>query len=447
MAKISVVGTGYVGLVTGACFADLGNRVTCIDVDAEKIEALRQGTIPFYEPGLEEFVRRNVGAERLSFTTSYAEGVKGAEFVFIAVNTPPGLSGEADLSYARAAFSSTVDHLRAPAIIVGKSTMPIGTGDRASRFLARTDAIRHAIVSNPEFLREGSAVSDFMQPDRVVIGSDDREAAERVAALYEPLGAPILITGLRTAEMIKYASNAFLATKISFINEIASICEKMGADVVQVAEGMGLDRRIGRAFLNAGAGYGGSCFPKDVQALAHMAALAGSHPQLLRTVMEINHDARLAIIQKVRAALGPLESKSIGILGLAFKPETDDLREAPAIEISHLLLAEGARVKAYDPIAMAKAAPLLPGVELCQDPYAVAEDADALVLVTEWREFSDLDLPRLRARMAQPIFVDGRNLYDPDKMAAAGFRYVGVGRGETHRDRLGSPPDAATARH
>jgi UDPglucose 6-dehydrogenase len=435
-----------VGLVTGACFADLGNPVTCIDVNAEKIEALRQGTIPFYEPGLEDVVRRNVGAGRLSFTTSYSEGLKGAELVFIAVNTPPGLSGEADLSYVRAAFSSTIDHLRSPAIIVGKSTMPIGTGDRANRFLTDNDGVRHAIVSNPEFLREGSAVSDFMQPDRVVIGSDDRVAADRVAELYEPLGAPILITSLRTAEMIKYASNAFLATKISFINEIASICEKMGADVVQVADGMGLDRRIGRAFLNAGAGYGGSCFPKDVQALAHMAALAGSHPQLLRTVMEINHDARLNIVQKVRAALGPLESKSIGILGLAFKPETDDLREAPAIEIIHLLLAEGARVKAYDPVAMAKAAPILPCLDLCQDPYAVAEGVDALVLVTEWREFSDLDLPRLRALMAHPIFVDGRNLYDPDEMVAAGFRYVGVGRGEAHRAPRDSPLDAATAR-
>ncbi|MDP8921521.1 MAG: UDP-glucose/GDP-mannose dehydrogenase family protein [Chloroflexota bacterium] len=434
MSTISVVGTGYVGLVTGACFADLGNRVTCIDVDAAKVELLKNGGIPIYEPGLEEVVKRNVRAGRLHFTTSYADGLADTEFVFVAVNTPPGHSGEADMTYARAAAHSIAEHLRTPAIVVNKSTMPIGTGDWVAGILARYGSVAAAVVSNPEFLREGSAVADFNSPDRVVLGADDRAAAEQVAELYSPLKAPIVITDLRTAEMIKYASNAFLATKISFINEIASICEKMGADVEQVAHGMGLDARIGRAFLNAGAGYGGSCFPKDVQALAHMAALSGCHPQLLRAVMEINRDARRSVVLKLRAALGTLEEATIGVLGLAFKPNTDDLREAAAIEIIHLLQGEGAKIQAYDPEAMEKARALLPGVEFCSDAYDTARGVDALVLLTEWSEFKSLDLPRLRSLMARPVFVDGRNVYDPTEMAEQGFAYHGIGRGNLVRE-------------
>jgi UDPglucose 6-dehydrogenase len=304
-----------------------------------------------------------------------------------------------------------------------------------------------AVVSNPEFLREGSAIDDFMRPDRVVLGADDRGAAERVSQLYAPLETPIVITDLRTAEMIKYASNAFLATKISFINEIASICERMGADVRQVARGMGLDKRIGGAFLSAGVGFGGSCFPKDVQALAHMAALSGCHPQLLRAVLEINRDARRSVVLKLRAALGELEERRIGVLGLAFKPNTDDLREAAAIEIIHLLMQEGVEVRAYDPAAMPKAEALLPNVRFCRDAYEAASGADALVLLTEWNEFKQLDLRRVRDLMAGPVFVDGRNIYDPDDMAKLGFDYQSIGRRAVDPDQVnGARPAGAEAR-
>jgi UDPglucose 6-dehydrogenase len=435
LSNITVVGTGYVGLVTGACFADLGNRVVCIDVDEVKIEMLRGGEIPIFEPGLEELVERNCAAGRLSFTTSYAEGLDGTEFVFVAVNTPQGQAGEADMTYARSAARSIAEHLRGPAIVVNKSTMPIGTADWVAGVLARHGTVGARVVSNPEFLREGSAIDDFMGPDRVVLGAEDREAAERVSQLYAPLNAPIVITDLRTAEMIKYASNAFLATKISFINEIASICEKMGADVRQVARGMGLDKRIGGAFLSAGVGFGGSCFPKDVQALAHMAALSGCHPQLLRAVLEINRDARRSVVLKLRAALGELEERRIGVLGLAFKPNTDDLREAAAIEIIHLLLQEGVEVRAYDPAAMPKAEAQLPEVRFCRDAYEAATGADALVLLTEWNEFKQLDLRRVREVMARPVFVDGRNIYDPGDMAELGFDYQSIGRPTVDPDR------------
>jgi len=429
VSTISVVGTGYVGLVTGACFADLGNRVTCIDVDEHKVATLKKGNVPIFEPGLEEVVERNIKAGRLHFTTSYAEGLKDTEFVFVAVNTPPGLAGEADMTYARAAAHSIAENLTTPAIVVNKSTMPIGTGDWVQGVLDRFGSVAAAVVSNPEFLAEGNAVADFNNPDRVVLGADDPAAAQKVADLYGPLHATVVITDLRTAEMIKYASNAFLATKISFINEIASICEKMGADVKQVARGMGLDQRIGQQFLNAGVGFGGSCFPKDVQALAHMAALSGCHPQLLRAVLEINRDARRSIVLKLRSALGQLEDARIGILGLAFKPNTDDLREAAAIEIIHLLQGEGAKIQAYDPASMEKAEGILPGVTFGSDAYEVARDADAVVLLTEWNEFKQLDLTRLRSLMKRPVFVDGRNIYDPAAMAAAGFQYLSVGRG------------------
>ena len=431
MKSLSIIGTGYVGLVTGTCFADLGNRVICMDIAEEKVRLLQQGQMPIFEPGLEELVRRNVKSGRLSFTTSYAEAIHGSEFVFIAVNTPSGATGEANLSYERLAVESIADVLDAYTVIVNKSTVPVGTGDWVAEIMesrGKKRSVDFDVVSNPEFLREGSAISDFMNPDRVVLGATNRDAAEAVAQLHLSLRCPIMITDLRTAEMIKYASNAFLATRISFINEIASICEKLGADVKEVAAGMGYDRRIGRAFLEAGLGYGGSCFPKDVKALEYMAAANGCHPQLLRAVMEINRDQRRQAMLKLREALGRLSGKTIGVLGLSFKPNTDDMRDAPSVEIISQVLREGALVKVYDPVAMANARHELPDITYCDDPYAVADGSDALVIVTEWNEFKQLDMGQIRERMRQPVIVDGRNLYDPAAMKLLGFRYHGIGR-------------------
>jgi UDPglucose 6-dehydrogenase len=431
LKEIAVFGVGYVGLVTGACFADLGNRVVALDIDADRIAGLRRGQMPIYEPGLEEVVRRNVAAGRLHFTTDTAEALQNAEFVFIAVGTPAGVDGEADLKHVRAVAESIARAMTQPVIIVNKSTVPVGTGDWVADIvrLNQPKPIPFAVVSCPEFLREGSAIPDFMTPFRTVLGSLDREAAARVAQLHLPLRAPILITDLRTAEMIKYASNAFLATKISFINEIANICEALGADIKEVASGMGYDPRIGSAFLDAGLGYGGSCFPKDVAALAYMAADKGRHPQLLQAVIEINNDRRRQLIDRLREMLGSLAGKTVGLLGLSFKPNTDDLREAPALEIAAHLAAEGAEVRAYDPVAMPRAAELLPDVEMAATAYDLAEGADALVVCTEWNEFKQLDLEKVRLAMRQPVLVDGRNIYDPLEMTRLGFRYRAVGRG------------------
>ena len=431
MRKICVIGVGYVGLVTGTCFADLGNEVTCIDIDETKIEKLKAGRMPIYEPGLEEMVRRNVQMGRLRFTTSYEEGIKDAEFVFIAVGTPSGVDGEADLKYVRMAAESIAAVMDHPLTIVNKSTVPVGTGDWVADIIEKhkVNDVNFAVVSNPEFLREGSAVLDFINPDRVVLGSLNQEAAERVAQLYLSLRTTIMITDLRTAEMIKYASNAYLANRISFINEIASICEALGADVKEVAVGMGYDKRIGSSYLDAGVGYGGSCFPKDVKALEHMASIHGCHPQLLRAVMEINRDQRRLVVQKLRDLLGTLDEKVIGILGLAFKPNTDDMRDAPAAEIIHLLQNEGARIKAYDPVAMEVAKGVLNTVTYCANAYEVAEGSDALVVMTEWNEFKHLDRARIKKAMRQPILIDGRNVYDVEEMQSLGFVYRGMGRG------------------
>ena len=431
MRNICVVGTGYVGLVTGVCFADLGNNVVCVDIDLRKLEMLRGGKSPIYEPGLEELLERNIRAGRLSFTDSYTIGMDGADFVFITVGTPMGNDGSADLKYIRAAARSIGEAISGPVIVIDKSTVPVGTGDMVAEIIrehARAD-VPFDVVSNPEFLREGSAVSDFFKPDRIVLGCSNREAAESVGTLHEVLGTSIIVTDLRTAEMIKYASNAFLATRISFINEIAQICEKLGADVKEVARGMGADRRIGPHFLDAGIGYGGSCFPKDVLALHHMAATAGCHPQLLQAVMDINHDARARFISKVETLLGSLEGVTVGVLGLAFKPNTDDMREAPSIEIIEALQARGARVKAYDPVAMEHADDLLPSTTFCATAYDAAKEVDALLIITEWNEFKQLDWDRLKRYMRRPIVVDGRNLYDQTEMARRGFIYWGVGRG------------------
>jgi UDPglucose 6-dehydrogenase len=430
MTNLCVLGVGYVGLVTGTCFADLGNCVTCVDVDEDRINRLRAGQMPIYEPGLEEMVRRNVAVGRLRFGTSVAEALSDVEFVFIAVGTPSGPEGEADLTYVRAAARSVAEAMNHYLIIVNKSTVPIGTGDWVSDIVERhkPQDCGFAVVSNPEFLREGSAVADFMNPDRIVLGSLNQEAAGAVARLYLSLRAPIVVTDLRTAEMIKYASNAFLANRISFINEIASICEALGADVKEVAAGMGYDKRIGRHFLDAGVGYGGSCFPKDVKALEHMAAVHGCHPQLLRAVMEINRDQRRWVIQKLRDILGSLQDKQIGVLGLAFKPNTDDIRESPAVEIIHLLQHEGATVKVYDPVAHENARRVLHDVTFCPNVYETARASDALVVLTEWNEFKHLDMPAIKALMRQPVLIDGRNIYDMPDMKKLGFVYRGVGR-------------------
>ena len=431
MRNIAVAGTGYVGLSTGTCFADMGNNVTCIDINEEKIAMLKRGESPIYEPGLSEMIVRNMKAGRLHFTTSYEEALKDAEFIFICVGTPSGVDGEADLQYVRMAAESVARAMTHPIIVINKSTVPVGTGDWVADIIRRSqpEPIDFAVVSCPEFTREGSAIYDFMNPDRVVIGSRDPEAAERVAQLHLPLRTRIIMTDLRTAEMIKYASNAFLATKISFINEIAVICEKLGADVREVAEGMGFDRRIGPQFLNAGLGYGGSCFPKDVKALEHMALVHGSHPSLLRAVIDINRDMRRWAVFNLRELLGgKLDGKRIGLMGLAFKPNTDDIREAPALEIAHMLRNEGAIVSGYDPVAMGNVARVDKQIRLAEDAYDLATGADALLVCTEWNEFKQLDLLRLRDLMAQPILVDGRNIYEPDIMVSLGFKYRGVGR-------------------
>ncbi len=443
MSKICVIGTGYVGLVTGTCFADLGNEVRCLDIDHQRIEKLKQGIMPIYEPGLEQLVSQNVKAGRLIFTTNYEEALESAEFAFIAVGTPSGVDGEADLQYVRAAAEKIADLVDHPIIVVNKSTVPVGTGDWVADIIRKRRAgkpLDFSVVSNPEFLREGSAINDFMYPDRIVLGSVNREAASKVAQLYLSLRCPIMITDLRTAEMIKYASNAFLATKISFINEMANICEELGADVRQVAQGMGMDKRIGSAFLDAGLGWGGSCFPKDVKALAHMAVLHGTNPQLLQAVMDINRNQRRRVVLRLRKALGSLDEKVIGVLGLSFKPNTDDIREAPALEVIHLLEVEGAIIKAYDPQAMDAARIMLPKVRLCNNPYEVADGADALVLATEWNEFKQLDFERIAGLMRTKLIMDGRNLWDPERLRQYGFIYYGIGRPSLNGNDLSGCP-------
>jgi len=452
MKHITVIGTRYVGLTTGTVFADLGNQVTCIDIDARTIADLRQGILPIYEPGLQELVVRNTAAGRLHFSTSYQEGLREAEFVFIAVGTPDdGKDGGADLSQVCSAAKSIAEGLHQPVVVVNKSTVPIGTGDLVTNIINehRRHDVPFSVVSNPEFLREGSALKDCMQPDRVVLGAVDRAAAETVAELYRGLGSQIIVTDLRTAEMIKYASNAFLATRISFINEIAAICERLGADVTEVARGMGCDVRIGPYFLDAGLGFGGSCFPKDVKALMHMAKDAGQHPQLLQAVMDINADRRRWVVERLQEQLGELRGKRIGLLGLAFKPNTDDIREAPSLALIALLQEAGATVAAYDPVAMDNAGEETTEVEFCADAYCAAAGADAVVLVTEWNEFRQLDLAQLRDQMRRPLLIDGRNLYDPAELLQLGFTYVGVSRGaaaEINPDTEVTVPGQAVAR-
>lgn len=427
--KICVVGTGYVGLVTCACFADLGNEVIGVDQDTEKIRALEQGHVPIFEPGLQELIERQRG-KRLIFTTDLAKGVQASEFIFIAVGTPPQENGEADLSAVKAVAAEIGKHLNGPKVVVDKSTVPVGMGDLVASIIEEHNRHQHAVqvVANPEFLREGSAVHDFMHPDRILIGAGDLAAAERLSELYKPLEADIMVTDLRSAEMIKYASNAFLAAKITFINEIANLCDRVGADVAKVAHGMGLDHRIGPAFLNAGAGYGGSCFPKDVSALVQKAAKEGYDFKLLKAVIEANEHQKRSLLARVKEILGPLEGKQIAVWGLSFKPNTDDLREAVSATVIPLLQENGARVRAYDPAAMEHARRQLPGLKLTDNAYAAVEGAHCLVILTEWNEFKEMDLARVKELMRSPVIVDGRNIYDPAKVKALGFTYRGIGR-------------------
>jgi len=431
---IAMIGTGYVGLVSGACLADFGHDVTCIDKDSAKIEALHAGRMPIWEPGLEALVKANVDHGRLKFTTDLAQGVKGADAVFIAVGTPARRGdGHADLTYVFDAVRELAGALDGPAVVITKSTVPVGTGDKIAQILVEEGAPQGTTVaSNPEFLREGAAIADFKHPDRIVVGADDEHGREVLREIYRPLflnKAPILFTGRRTAELTKYAANAFLAVKISFINEIADLCEAVEADVQEVARGIGLDNRIGPKFLHPGPGYGGSCFPKDTLALLQTAKEAGVQQRIVSTVVDVNDRRKLAMASRVSDALGgSVKGKRIGVLGLAFKPNTDDMRDAPSIPLVQSLIAEGASVTAFDPAAMNHAAPLLPGLEPAKDAAAVAEGADALVIVTEWDEFRALDLHRLADSMRGRALVDLRNVYDPDEAERAGLDYYGIGR-------------------
>ena len=442
MIRVCVIGTGYVGLVSGSCLADFGNNVRCVDIDAERIDLLNGGGIPIYEPGLKEMVGRNVESGRLTFTTDIADAVTNSDVIFVAVGTPSRPDGSCDLSYVFNVAKSVAAHLNDYKVIVSKSTVPVGTTREVAAFIKQhaREGAEFDVVANPEFLREGSAVEDFMRPNRVVIGIESDRAMEIMKKVYRPLyliETPIVFTDLETAELVKYASNAFLATKISFINEIAAISELVGANVDDVARSMGLDQRIGSKFLHAGVGFGGSCLPKDISSLYHLARSKGYEPKIVRAISDLNEALPAKAVQKVRDEIGGLESKTIGILGLAFKPNTDDLRDAPATSIIRELLEEKARVRVFDPVAMENFEKTykLP-LDYCKSSYEVAEGCDALMLVTEWNEFRQLDLPRLKELMHRPIFVDCRNVYKPGRMFDAGFRYRSFGRGvEQQREK------------
>jgi UDPglucose 6-dehydrogenase len=431
--RVAMIGSGYVGLVSGACFADFGHHVTCVDKDADRIARLRKGEVPIFEPDLDRLVVGNTREKRLDFTTDLSGPVAEADAVFIAVGTPSRRGdGHADLSYVHAAAAEIAAALDGFTVVITKSTVPVGTGDEVERIIqeARPDADA-AVVSNPEFLREGAAIQDFKHPDRIVVGTEDERARKVMAELYRPLylnQAPILYTSRRTAELIKYAANAFLATKITFINEVAELCEKVGADVQQVARGIGLDNRIGSKFLHAGPGYGGSCFPKDTVALIKTGQDYEAPQRIVETVAAVNEARKRGMFRKIAAALGgSLRGKTIAVLGLTFKPNTDDMRDAPSIPLITALLDMGAMVRAYDPIGMEQARQVLAGIEFCDGPYACAKDADALVIVTEWEQFRALDFDRLRAVMKQAVLVDLRNVYRPEELP--GFAYHGIGRG------------------
>jgi len=428
--KIAVAGAGYVGLVTAACFAELGNNVICVDIDESKIRKLNNNQIPIYEPGLEALIARNKKEGRLIFTTDLKDAIKKSEIIFICVGTPPKGNGEADLSYVENVARTIADVMDSYKLIAEKSTVPVQTGEKVSKTIMAYNLhkVDFDVVSNPEFLREGSAVNDFMHPDRIIVGCESERAKKIMEKLYSPLKALILFTDIKSAEIIKHASNSFLATKISFINAIANICELAGADVEKVAEGVGLDKRIGRAFLNAGIGYGGSCFPKDIEAFVRIAEKLGYDFKFLKSTQEINQEQRRHFIKKIEKALWVVKGKTIGVLGLAFKPNTDDMRLAPSIDIIGALQKEGAKIKAYDPEAMDKSKQILEDVEYCEDPYDVAENSDALLILTEWEEFMELDLNKVKSLLKHPLIIDGRNIYNPEDMKSLGFTYVSIGR-------------------
>lgn len=430
---IAVIGTGYVGLVTGACFAEFGVEVTCVDVDESKIERLKKGVIPIYEPGLDKIVEKNAASGRLHFTTDVASAIKDAQVVFLAVGTPPKDDGSPDMSYYQQAAKDVAESIDGYKVLVTKSTVPVGTGQWLKKFVAENLKVptEFGVASNPEFLREGAAIEDFMRPDRVVIGSNEPRAIEVMKELYRPLyliETPIVITSLEAAELIKYAANAFLATKITFINEIANLCDAIGCDVHDVARGMGMDNRIGRKFLHPGPGYGGSCFPKDTRALTTVADQFGVETRIVDAVIEANERQREAMIPKIEKLLGDLKDKRIGVLGLSFKPETDDMRESPAIDIIRSLVARGSSVIAFDPVAMDEAKHCLPDIEYATDEYEAIRGADVLLIVTEWNQFRALDMDRVKSLLRSPKIADLRNIYEPDDMRALGFEYVGVGR-------------------
>ena len=430
---IAVIGTGYVGLVTGACFAEFGVDVICVDVDAAKLERLSEGEMPIYEPGLEQIVTKNMQSGRLRFTTDIKQAVEQALVIFLAVGTPPKVDGSPDMSFVEAAARSVAEHMNGYKVIVTKSTVPIGTGENLRKLIRehQKSKLNFGIVSNPEFLREGAAINDFMRPDRVVIGSRDEEAVAIMRDLYRPLyliEAPFVVTSLEAAELTKYAANAFLATKISFINEIANLCEAIGCDVHDVARAIGMDKRIGSKFLHPGPGFGGSCFPKDTQALASVARDFGRESLIVDAVIEVNRRQRKAMLPKIEKLVGSLQGKIIAVLGLAFKPETNDMREAPSVEIIRGLLKSGATVRAYDPVAMQEAAEIVSDVVFSDDEYAAVTGADALIFVTEWNQFRALDMKRIRDLMRAPNIADLRNIYEPEHMRELGFQYVGIGR-------------------
>lgn len=435
--KLAVVGTGYVGLVTGACFANLGNETICVDKDPERLKVLEKGAVPFYEPGLADLVSKNFKAGRISFTSNVIAAVKKAEIIFIAVGTPPKSNGQADITAVIDVAKSIAAAIKSKRgkkgkfkVIVNKSTVPVGMGDIVTKILLEKGVPESAfsVVSNPEFLREGSAIADFMHPDRIVIGASNNRAFNVITELYRPLNAHIIFTTVKSAELIKYASNAFLATKISFINEIANICERVGSDVVQVANAMGLDRRIGREFLNAGIGYGGSCFPKDVLALMHLAREEGYDPQILSAITEVNEYQADAFVGKIVKELKSVKGKTLAVLGLSFKPETDDLREAPSLKVINSLIKKGAKIKVYDPALSEKAKKQYKEIAFYNGAYAALEGADALILVTEWAEFRELDFAKVKKVMKGKVLFDGRNVYEPKRVREAGFKYIGVGR-------------------
>ena len=428
--KISIIGTGYVGLVTGSCFADLGNEVICIDNDVRKIELLKKGILPIYEPGIEELVKRNRKNGRLAFSTSIREGVQKSDIIFIAVGTPPKDNGEADLSSIEKVCHEIARAMTGYKLIVEKSTVPVETGKWVEHTIKINNkrGIEFDVASNPEFLREGSAINDFMHPDRIVIGAQTKKAKDILTELYKQFKAPIIVTDIKSAEIIKHASNSFLAAKISFINAVSNICEAVGADVVKVAEGMGIDPRIGKSFLNAGVGWGGSCFPKDLAAFIRISEKLGYNFELLKAVEKINEDQKRLFVKKIEENLWILDGKTIGVLGLSFKPNTDDIRFAPSIDVIRILQKDGAKIKAFDPQAMNKAKEVLNGVKFCKDAYETARDSDCLVIVTEWNEFKEIDLLKVKKLLKVPLIIDGRNIYDPQKMKKMGFNYICIGR-------------------